>query len=219
MADHPAAIPADGDLGDALAAAVLGGVTDVDAVDHLMLIRRCSTADRITRQLLQRAVEQARAAGHSWAAIGSELGMSRQAAQQRFGVEQLVPEPISAATGEQRWLGPVTAFDEMRELELAGRSGWHTIGAGVLRHRMVRTDTQWEHRRVIWPASPAKLLRDGWQIGARAFPWIYLVRDTGQPVQEAATPGSAVSGTVPAAGAEAGLVTASAQAPPSPQSR
>lgn len=31
------------------------------------------------------AVNAARAAGYSWAAIGAVLGVSRQAAQQRFG--------------------------------------------------------------------------------------------------------------------------------------
>ncbi len=72
----------------------------------------------------------------------------------------------------------MTAFDELPELELAGRLGWHTVEAGMLCHRMVRTDTQWEHKRVVWPGS-ARNEREGWQIGCRAFPWVYLIRDTG----------------------------------------
>jgi hypothetical protein len=35
--------------------------------------------------VLRRAVRVAKTAGHSWAAIGFALGVSRQAAQQRFG--------------------------------------------------------------------------------------------------------------------------------------
>ena len=34
---------------------------------------------------LRRQVAEARRAGHSWAVIGASLGISRQAAQQRFG--------------------------------------------------------------------------------------------------------------------------------------
>ncbi len=114
--------------------------------------------------------------GKSWTAIGAELGMSRQAAQQRFGDRD-------SATGghEERWLGPVTAFDEMAELELAGRQGWHTVEAGMLRHRMVRTDRQWEHKRVLW-SGVRRHARDGWQVGCRAFPWVYLIRETGEAV-------------------------------------
>ena len=82
-----------------------------------------------------------------------------------------------------RWLGPVTAFDELPELELAGRLGWHTVEAGMLCHRMVRTDTQWEHKRVVWPGSLARNEREGWQIGCRAFPWVYLIRDLGVPAE------------------------------------
>lgn len=37
---------------------------------------------------LRRAVADARAAGYSWAMIGASLGVSRQAAQQRFGEER-----------------------------------------------------------------------------------------------------------------------------------
>jgi hypothetical protein len=34
---------------------------------------------------LRKAVADARAAGYSWAMVGASLGVSRQAAQQRFG--------------------------------------------------------------------------------------------------------------------------------------
>lgn len=37
------------------------------------------------KQELAQAVDQARKAGDSWAIIGAALGVSRQAAQQRFG--------------------------------------------------------------------------------------------------------------------------------------
>lgn len=182
------------DLGDTLGRAILDGA---DPADHLDLVRRTAEADRATGELLQQAVHAARAGGHSWSAIGATLGLTRQAAQQRFGRDTEPPDqpedpkdpkdPKDPEAPEERWLGPVTAFDEMHELELAGRLGWHTIGAGLLRHRVVRTATQWEHRRIVWTGGLARLERDGWQVGCRAFPWVYLVRDTGEPAQPAPT--------------------------------
>ncbi|TWH03186.1 hypothetical protein L615_001200000550 [Nocardioides sp. J9] len=175
------------DLVDTIGRAILAGV---DAEDQLAVVRRAAEADRATHDLLQQAVTAARAGGHSWAAIGSTLGLTRQAAQQRFGRDDAgddTGDNSNVPDGpEERWLGPVTAFDEMAELEIAGRLGWHTVGAGLLRHRMVRTATQWEHKRVLWTGSLARYERDGWQVGCRALPWVYLVRDTGEPAQQPA---------------------------------
>lgn len=134
------------DLTEAIGRAILNGA---DTQDELALVRRTADADLVTADLLQQAVNAARAGGHSWSAIGSTLGLTRQAAQQRFGREPAAPG-AGGDGPEERWLGPVTAFDEMQELELAGRLGWRTTGAGLLRHRMVRTATQWEHKRVVW---------------------------------------------------------------------
>ena len=146
----------------------------------LAVVSRVVEAQEVVHDLLRQSVVAARAAGCSWAAIGAELGMSRQAAQQRFGG---AAADERTADDRVRWLGPVTAFDELPELELAGRLGWHTVEAGMLCHRMVRTDTQWEHKRVVWPGSLVRNERDGWQIGCRAFPWVYLIRDLGLPAE------------------------------------
>lgn len=149
--------------------------------DHLTIVSRSAAAERVSRELLQQAVTAARGSGHSWAAIGAELGLSRQAVQQRFGGRA----GEGADDARYRWLGPVTAFDELPELQLAGRLGWHTVEAGMLKHKMVRTDTQWEHKRVVWSGSLRRYEQDGWQVGCRTFPWIYLVRDLGLPPEPA----------------------------------
>lgn len=156
----------------------------LDPADCLSLVRRSAAAEQAVKKILSQAVSAARAAGHSWAAIGHELGLSRQAVQQRFGSPETEDWPT---TPELRWLGPVTAFDELHELELAGRRGWRIVGAGMLRHRMMRTDTQWEHRRVVWTRPVHHYEADGWQVGCRAFPWLYLVRDLGKPPESAAS--------------------------------
>ncbi len=167
------------DLADAVGAAVLADL-DPEGDDHLEIVLRSAEAEGVARDLLRQSVTSARAHGHSWAAIGAALGMSRQAVQQRFGG---AAESESGAKGETRRLGPVTAFDEMGELELAGRQGWRTVGAGMLHHLVERTDTQWETRRVAWTGPSRRLERDGWQVAVRAFPWVYLVRDRGIPAE------------------------------------
>lgn len=171
---------ADGLLADRVAAAILGEDRDgraldpEDPADRLVLVRRAAEAERAVRDLLGQSVSAARASGHSWAAIGAELGLSRQAVQQRFGVA--APDP---ARPEVRRLGPVTAFDEMAELEIAGSQGWRTVGAGMFYHLVQRTDTQWEHRRVAWTRPAAAYEKNGWTVAVRVFPWLYLVRDRG----------------------------------------
>src|SRR5690625_5056243 len=58
---------------------------DLDPGAHLELVARAYRAHGRLGEMLREAVASARAAGHSWEAIGRTLGMSRQAAQQRFG--------------------------------------------------------------------------------------------------------------------------------------
>ncbi|WP_018157606.1 hypothetical protein [Demetria terragena] len=164
-------------LPDAIGRAILA---DTDG-SPITLVRRAAEADQAAGDLLQQAVTAARAQGHSWTEVGEALNLTRQAAQQRFGKGGREDEVTSGEESGERWLGPVTGLDEMAELALAGDQGWHTIGAGMLRHRIVRTSTRWEHRRILWgPLS--RYEAQGWQVGCRAFPWIYLIRDTGEPV-------------------------------------
>lgn len=97
-----------------MGAAVLADL-DPEGDDHLEIVLRSAEAEGVARDLLRQSVTSARARGHSWAAIGATLGMSRQAVQQRFGG---AAESESGAKGETRrvaWTGP------SRRLE---RDGW-----------------------------------------------------------------------------------------------
>ena len=173
---------ADTDLRAALAEAILGGKGGSDLADpasRLTLVSRVRDAEVEVRELLQQSVASARSAGHSWGAIGETLGISRQAVQQRFGHQGATR--LASDGPAQRWLGPVTAFDEMRELELAGRLGWRTVAAKMFYHLLEHTPTQWEHRRTVWSGPVRRWEKDGWQVGVLAFPWVYLVRDLGTP--------------------------------------
>ncbi len=61
---------------------------------YLDLVRRAQGIDELAEQVLKLSVQQCRDAGHTWQEIGDLLGVTRQAAFQRFG------RPIDPRTGE-----------------------------------------------------------------------------------------------------------------------
>ncbi|GAA4983745.1 hypothetical protein GCM10023225_23730 [Kineococcus glutinatus] len=134
-------------------------------------------------RLLREAVAGARGAGHSWDTLGRLLGVSKQAAQQRFATPTR-PAPEDAAGERERvLLSPVTAFDEMPLLAERGRRGWHVVDYGTLYHLLEASDTQWEHHRQPWsPGARGRLEAEGWTlVKTMTFPWGYYKRPLGLP--------------------------------------
>jgi len=172
-----------------IAAALTDAVSDLeerianDPAAYLDLVEIANRAGRQTEELLASAVAAARSAGHSWEAIGNRLGISRQAAQQRFGEEK--PD---AATwdGQVRIVSGLTAFNEMKVLEVLGEHGWHSIGYGMFHHVVRKSDKQWEHVRLLASQDTVRtLLSEGWErIGSGWFPWVYLKRQLNKPALE-----------------------------------
>ncbi|WP_329551067.1 DUF3887 domain-containing protein [Streptomyces sp. NBC_00696] len=66
----------------------------VAAPAYLDLVRRARDVDGLAEQVLKLCVQQSRDAGHTWQELGDLLGVTRQAAFQRFG------KPIDPRTGE-----------------------------------------------------------------------------------------------------------------------
>ncbi|GGM16879.1 hypothetical protein [Deinococcus aerophilus] len=159
----------------------LPGRLDSEPQAHLDLIRQTAAAQRTVEALLQSSVLAARSAGHSWETIGSTLGMTRQAAQQRFGKSAPPSDTGAWPPGETHRLSPLTAFDEMEILNRAGRYGWHSVGFGTLYHLITRDTQQWEHRRVLaFDPGRGALEAQGWgRVGTLWFPWAYYTRPTG----------------------------------------
>ena len=181
-------------LREAIAAAVLtapAGLSAALADDpqaYLRLVAATRTAAQETSRLLREAVDGARHAGHSWDTIGRLLGVSRQAAQQRFGTpaNALGDLPPVAGEPERRILTPLTAFDEMDVLAEAGRHGWHSVDYGTLYHLVEASPWQWEHRRdlVSLGARRHRLQGEGWRIiTSRWFPWAYYARQLDLPAE------------------------------------
>lgn len=148
--------------------------------DFVDLVAAVNEIDLQARSMLCDAVISARSAGATWAVIGRTLGMTKQAAQKRFAVGP-TPGPTDLDPDE-RILGPVTAFNEMAELEIAGAYGWHSVDFGPYFHRVVRSPTRWEHRRVtMLGRSATRLQAQGWQLIRSEFPFSYLKRDLRTP--------------------------------------
>ena len=160
-----------------------------DPEAHLELVSLALAARSETDALLRAAISSARSAGCTWEAIGHVLDMTRQAAQQRYGGEAA---PLARTGGNTLRLAPLSAFNEMRVLDRAGRYGWHSIGFGALFHIIEKSDLQWEHRRVHVVGADRREVEDaGWeQIGSVWFPWAYYKRCTGEPALPAVAPPS-----------------------------
>lgn len=94
MADSPSLAALSGLLAEqsSLLAEALGSPLAPPA--YLDVVRRAQGIDELAEQVLKLCVQQSRDAGHTWQEIGDLLGVTRQAAFQRFG------RPIDPRTGE-----------------------------------------------------------------------------------------------------------------------
>ncbi len=168
------------DIRDGVAHACLHN-TDQGRLDTpegaLRLVAAAQVAADHGGRLLDDAVAGARHAGHSWAEIGSVLGVSKQATQQRFGTSSDQEETV---TPQQRVIRRVTAFNEMSVLEREQVDGWHLVGFGAGKLVVAASGHPWEHQRLTFASHP--LLRamehDDWRIVGVWGPWTYLKRPT-----------------------------------------
>ena len=88
--------------------------TAADPLDRLGHIRLLREALKATEDA---TVQEARAADASWTAIGESLGVSKQAAAQRFGVR---PQPTATSAGE-------TSASPRRQ---TGNNAWEVTSPG-----------------------------------------------------------------------------------------
>lgn len=184
--------PSDDEFSDLIARAIarldptIERRLESDPQAHLDLVVLTNRASEEAGRLLRSAVASARSAGSSWETIGGALGMTRQAAQQRFGVKS-VPTPEAP---EHRQLVGLTAFSEIDRLNEWGRHGWHSVAYGPFFHDVEESGVQWEHRRAVVGSRTAHRLEEqGWErIGTMWFPWVYFKRsldasaEPGEPV-------------------------------------
>ena len=147
-----------------------------DSTSYLRLINAADIAHKECGYLLEDAVYQAKRIKHPWASIGDVLGISRQAAQQRFNPNT---DPITEfdETRTRRITG-AHAFNEMALLKVEGKAGNHLVGFGPLFLLVQESEQQWEHKRVInfsWQAKE-DLESKGWIYIGAWLPFLYYKR-------------------------------------------
>ena len=104
-------------------------------------------------ELLRETIISARQAGLNWEKIGNLLGVSRQAAQQRFGGGIVDLAPVTDPNAEA--LPPIgtrvtlehtfTATDELPILNRAGLYGWHGVSFTSSTWTIEFDNRQWQH--------------------------------------------------------------------------
>ena len=165
-----------------MAHARLAQEIDKDPGGFLRLTSASTQALHTCESLQKEAVEQARRADHSWADIGNLLGISRQAAQQRFSQANA---PDETCSGKRR-INWATGDDEMHVLNVVGAEGYHLVGLGGVSMELEQSDHLWEHRREECSELDGKqsaLEAEGWQYVGRWFPFHYFKRKAHQKSQ------------------------------------
>jgi hypothetical protein len=147
-----------------------------DPGEFLRLLAATSAAFDAASDLLGQAVTGARRAGLSWEAIGGVFGVTKQAAQQRFGGDGADPE--EGTMPKRRVLRGVHAFNEQAALDAEGAKGFHLVGFGPLYLVLESSEMPWEHRRVVLAtrSARAQLRSEGWDEVGTWFPFTYFKR-------------------------------------------
>lgn len=151
--------------------------------DFSRLIVQAYIASDEANKSLKQWVQSGRRAGLSWADIGTLLGISRQAAQQRFSIEP------NAAYSDEPNFDPqdstsimrtgMTSFNEVEVLREEGAKGRKVVGATWLTLYFNQTDNPVENIRVVSLRGP-RLVREyekaGWTHALTWFPYRYFTR-------------------------------------------
>ncbi len=125
---------------------------------------------------LHRWVDAARRAGLSWADIGDSLGITKQAAQQRFKAPDRDDEMIVDDSMEVIRFG-ATAFNEMRMLREEGQKRHELVRTGALTLVFRRSDHAWEYRRRVGAVlMMAEMKKTGWTYVSSWLPFHYFKR-------------------------------------------
>lgn len=162
-----------------------GSTNDLDNAsldDFRQLIRAASIVSDEAGHSLNRWVDAGRHAGLSWADIGEVLGVTRQAAQQRFArTSAFADGPIAESddSGTVVRTG-MTAFNEVTALEEEGHKGNSLVGAAPLKLFFAPRGVPYENMRVTALRPTSVITRyesAGWTYVLSWFPFHYFTRE------------------------------------------
>lgn len=163
-----------------IAAAVLragAAELDQDPQASLQFLAAARDGHTATSLLLRRAALSARKAGHTWEAVGLVLGISKQAAQQRFAEDEETVMKVDS-TEPQQLVRRAILLNEMDIMEQEGRKGWKLVAVGVLQLRFERTAVRWEYVRRVEPGPSDRraMAAQGWERVGSSTLWHYFRR-------------------------------------------
>ncbi|WP_174278638.1 hypothetical protein [Sphingomonas bacterium] len=149
-----------------------GDFTGEQPVAYVPLIEAAAVVADEAKLSLGRWVKAGRRGGLSWSDIGRVVGVSKQAAQQRFGADEAReagPGMITVTLG-------ATAFNEVAMLRREGAAGRELVAVAALRLFFRQTDRPWLHRRTVAEMDPGLRLAEGWEAVASWFIFHYYKR-------------------------------------------
>jgi len=151
--------------------------------DFSRLIVKAYIASDEAGKSLKQWVQSGRRAGLSWADIGKLLGISRQAAQQRFSIGTTDVYSDTAdfdpKDPERIVITGVTAFNEVEILRAEGAKGREVVGATLLTLYFKQTDHLVENIRIVSLRGPSVVKEyenTGWTHALTWFPYRYFTR-------------------------------------------
>jgi hypothetical protein len=149
--------------------------TETNPASLLRLVDVTSEAVELCGKLQRAAVHQARRNDIPWSEIGAVMGITRQAAQQRFAPEDN-SQPLAKSA---RRIPGATGFNEMQILESEGKAGYHLVDFGPLYLTVMASNEVWEHRRLLslnMISKRAQMEAAGWIYVGSWFPFHYFKR-------------------------------------------
>lgn len=158
------------DLPRSFVETALGRFSGEQQRQYRPMIEAAQVAAEEAKATLHRWVEAGRRAGMSWTEVGQLLGISKQAAQQRFGAGPRQPAPFGTIV-----VTPGTgAASEQELLDEEGQAGRELVDVDATRLLFRQTDRRWAHVRVagVWDGAAA----EGWQPAAQWFVFHYYKR-------------------------------------------
>ncbi|WP_128773299.1 hypothetical protein [Actinomyces oricola] len=152
--------------------AALPPESEPDADQLLAVVGALGEIAATALDLQAQAVRAAHEQGASWSRIGKDLGVSRQAVQQRFG-----SRPVASPGAGTRVLRGLSRVEEVAALNEAGRQGWKLAALAPGEYVLEPSSQSWEVTR----ASALSLRRmpsrrQGWEAVAMRFPDCFYIR-------------------------------------------
>ena len=156
-----------------------GAFTGTEESDFIEMILASDIALSEAKMSLQRWVLAGRRGGLSWNDIGGLLGISKQAAQQRFSDRDAtslhVLKPSDDIVNAR-----ANAFTEMGILTTYGLEGYELLTTGPQQLTFRKTNQVWEYDRRVAISSgliTSHLVKKGWTHVSTWFPFHYFKRE------------------------------------------